>query len=150
MKKAEIAKQIADRLFTNGTGDEATRLVLELPGKRDGGGWCRRAVEDRIDEVLTAYDLPFLDAKFLSLMNDIGQYGHEKYGADSFHARALLGDKSRGNLARAEKEDILRHARRHIVEYGDDIKHDHFGDLGHQLAAAAFNLLMEFYFSQGE
>lgn len=92
----------------------------------------------------------YLDEKFLTLMNDVGHYGHGKYGADSFHTRALLGDKSRGSLVRTEKEEILFHARRHIVAYEDGVKHDHFGDLDHQLAAAAFNLLMEYYFSRGE
>jgi len=107
-------------------------------------------VENQKTALTQANSYEFLDANFLSLMNDVGRYGHEKYGVDSFHARALLGDKSRGNLARTEKEEILRHARHHIVDYEDGILHDHFVDLDHQLAAAAFNLLMEFYFSQGE
>jgi hypothetical protein len=49
---AEIANKIADRLFTNGMNQQAQRLVLELPGKRDGGGWCKQAVVDQIVEVL--------------------------------------------------------------------------------------------------
>jgi hypothetical protein len=144
MKKADIVKQIVDCLFTSGRGDEATRLVLELPGKKDGGGWCRRAVEDQIDQVLTACDLPFLDEDFLILMNEIGRYGEEKYGVDSFHARAQTGDRSRGSLLRTRKEQILNHARQHIADYENGILHDHFGDASHQLAAAAF------YFSKGE
>lgn len=45
-----LAKQIAEQLFTNGAGEKAQRLVLELPGKRDGGGWCQKAVEDQVAE----------------------------------------------------------------------------------------------------
>jgi hypothetical protein len=43
-----LAHSIASALFTNGAGQVAERLVLELLGKRDGGGWCRAAVEDVI------------------------------------------------------------------------------------------------------
>lgn len=145
MKKADIVKQIVDCLFTSGRGDEATRLVLELPGKKDGGGWCRRAVEDQIDQVLTACDLPFLDEDFLILMNEIGRWGHELHSVDPL----LSGNRAR-LIRRHQKERILNHARQHITDYENGILHDHFGDASHQLAAAAFNLLMEFYFSQGE
>lgn len=59
-----LAKKIAERLFTNGVGDIADRLVLELPGKRDGGGWCRKAAEDRIAEVLAvSMDVEAISAK---------------------------------------------------------------------------------------
>lgn len=46
-----LAERIADRLFTNGIGEKADRLVLELPGKRDGGGWCKEAVRDQIEQM---------------------------------------------------------------------------------------------------
>lgn len=43
----EIAACLAAKeLFTNGSNEVAERLVLELPGKKDGGGWCRQSVED--------------------------------------------------------------------------------------------------------
>ena len=48
----ELAGQIADVLFINGAGEVAERLVLELPGKRDGGGWCRGAIIDQIADKL--------------------------------------------------------------------------------------------------
>jgi hypothetical protein len=47
-----LAEQITDRLMTNGNGDKATRLVLELPGGRDGGGLCRRSVTREVLETL--------------------------------------------------------------------------------------------------
>lgn len=47
-----LAEAIARDLFTNGSGERAQRLVLELPGKRDGGGWCEEAMSNRIAEHL--------------------------------------------------------------------------------------------------
>jgi hypothetical protein len=43
-KAQELAKEIADELFTNGMGEVADRLVCEVSGK-DRGGYCREAVE---------------------------------------------------------------------------------------------------------
>lgn len=92
--------------------------------------------------------LEFLDADFLHAMNDIGRYGHEKYGENSFHHRALQGDRSRGTiLERTSSEAILRHSNDHNNAYLAGERHDKFGTLKHQLAAAAFNSMMEFYFA---
>lgn len=44
----DLAKEIAADLFTNGLGQHARRLVLELENGHNGGGWCERAVVDRI------------------------------------------------------------------------------------------------------
>lgn len=55
MKKAKawkLAKLVARTLFTNGSGERAARLVLELSDGRDGGGWNERAVRLRIYEKL--------------------------------------------------------------------------------------------------
>jgi hypothetical protein len=89
----------------------------------------------------------FLSAKFLEAMNDIGRYGHEKYGTDSFHHRALTGDTSRGDLLRARSSVIAEHACAHFEMHLNQIPHDHFGTRKHQLAAVAFNAMMEFYFA---
>lgn len=45
-----LATAIADELFcAHGFNEEAAdRLVLELSGGRDGGGWCKEAVVDQI------------------------------------------------------------------------------------------------------
>jgi hypothetical protein len=89
----------------------------------------------------------FLNAKFIEAMNDIGRYGHEKYGEESFHYRASLGDTSRGSLSRTQSEEIAEHAAAHFRMHIDGILHDHFQTRRHQLAAVAFNAMMEFYFS---
>lgn len=38
--------------MTNGSGEKAKRIVLELPDKRDGGGRCESSVIDCIIEGL--------------------------------------------------------------------------------------------------
>jgi hypothetical protein len=59
LRKEEIKKlaaEIAEELFTNGSGDIANRLVLENRDRPitgyNFGSWSRRAVEDRITEKL--------------------------------------------------------------------------------------------------
>jgi hypothetical protein len=89
----------------------------------------------------------FLNAKFLEAMNEIGSYGNDKYGKDSFHQRAKAGDRSRGSLARTDPEVIINHAQNHGSEYLAGVPHDHFHTRKHQLAAVAFNAMMEFYFA---
>jgi len=44
----EIAMQLADDLFTDGWGNKAQRLVMELASGKPGGGWCHAAVVDRL------------------------------------------------------------------------------------------------------
>lgn len=88
----------------------------------------------------------FLSQEFLEAMNDIGRYGFEKYGADSFQARRQNGDRSR-MLKRCEPQAIADHAREHFSMYLNHEPHDHFGTDRHQLAAVAFNAMMEFYFA---
>lgn len=90
----------------------------------------------------------FLIPEFLEAMADIGRYGFRKYGDQSFQARRLAGDNSRGPLERCKAENVCQHAKDHLNEYRQRTTHDHFGTLGHQLAAAAFNAMMEFYFSR--
>lgn len=51
----EIARAVAAELMRNGNGDSAKRLVLELENGRDGGGWCRAAVESRVEAVVKAH-----------------------------------------------------------------------------------------------
>ena len=89
----------------------------------------------------------FVIDAFVEAMNDIGRYGHEKYGADSFQSRRLAGDVSRGALLRTTPTAIRAHAVAHFNDYMTGQVHDHFGTRKHQLAAVAFNAMMEFYFA---
>jgi hypothetical protein len=86
----------------------------------------------------------FLNPDFLALVNDIGRLGHEKFGADAIESS---GDRTR-KLPRHQAN--MLHAYRHITAYEDGVKHDKLGTLQAQLAAAAFNCMLEFWFSQGE
>ena len=106
----------------------------------------QRARISHLERELAAKPSPyeFLNPDFLELMNDIGRLGHEKFGDDAIEAN---GDRTR-KLPRHQAN--MLHAYRHITAYEDGVKHDHFGDLKHQLAAAAFNCMLEFWFSQGE
>jgi hypothetical protein len=89
----------------------------------------------------------FLIPAFLEAMNDIGRYGHEKYGEQSFQYRRRQGDLSRGSLKRCQPQTLADHAREHFSMYMNHEPHDHFGTDKHQLAAVAFNAMMEFYFA---
>ena len=52
-KQAEVvAQEIVESLFVNGDRKRAARLVLELPGRKDGGGLCELAVFDRVKKIL--------------------------------------------------------------------------------------------------
>lgn len=95
--------------------------------------------------IIVTPPFPFLHSDFLTLMNDIGRLGHEKFGADAFEAAGSVR-----KIGRHQKEEILRHARKHLLQYEDEIPHDKLGTLQAHLAAAAFNCMLEFIFSQGE
>jgi hypothetical protein len=82
---------------------------------------------------------------FFEAMNDIGVYGAEKYGVESFHQLALNNDRTR--TTRTQTSIIATHAKTHFSDYIYDFKHDHFHTLKHQLAAVAFNAMMEYYFA---
>lgn len=90
----------------------------------------------------------FLSEGFLRAMDDIGRYGHEKYGERSFHHRvAQRLPPSREGDPRKSAEAIADHAGAHFTEYLKGDLHDHFLTRKHQLAAVAFNAMMEFYFA---
>lgn len=96
---------------------------------------------------LSHTELNHLIPEFLKAMDDIGRYGSEKYGVESFQHRRLAGDHSRGSLARTTPLAIAQHARQHFSMHLAGQIHDHFGTRRHQLAAVAFNAMMEFYFA---
>jgi hypothetical protein len=104
----------------------------------------------RTETTISAKDVDCLNASFLRAMNDIGLYGFQKYGEKSFQFRQKSGDRSRGEgaiAARTSPEAIAAHAREHFEMHLRGELHDHFGTRKHQLAAAAFNAMMEFYFA---
>jgi hypothetical protein len=94
-----------------------------------------------IDELLNKPDLAFLIPGFLQAMNEIGAYGFDIYGElpqRRYHHR---------NPERVTSAVIAEHAKQHFSDYLADVPHDHFQTRKHQLAAVAFNAMMEFYFA---
>jgi hypothetical protein len=90
--------------------------------------------------------LEFLSPEFLRAMNDIGRYGFEKYAERSFQARRMSGEPLVRD-GRTTSQTIADHAREHFSQYLSHEVHDHFNDDIHQLAAAAFNPMMEAVFA---
>ena len=74
---------------------------------------------------------------FLAAMEEIGSYGEEKYGDKSFIRNPVRHE-------RTETPEIASHIRDHFFQYEVGTLHDHFGTKRHQLAAVAFNAMMEF------
>jgi hypothetical protein len=99
------------------------------------------------DQASVIRDFEFLNEKFLEAMNEIGSYGFHKYKRNSFQYRQKTGDRSRGELDRCKSEEIAKHAREHFEMYLRAEPHDNFNTRRHQLAAVAFNAMMEFYFA---
>ena len=85
--------------------------------------------------------------EFLRAMNDIGQYGFDKHKERSFQAHRLNGDQDRGGYDLLSPAALAEHCREHFDAYLRGERHDHFGSRRHQLAAVAFNAMMEFYFA---
>jgi hypothetical protein len=83
---------------------------------------------------------------FIEAMSDIGRYGFDKYAEQSFEARASRGLRERPS-ERTSAVAIGDHAAEHFAGYLRGELHDHFGTSKHQLAAVAFNAMMEFYFA---
>ena len=54
MTDEEIIERITRRLFENGNGEQADRLVLTTADGKDLGGWCRQAVRAVVSTSLTA------------------------------------------------------------------------------------------------
>lgn len=84
---------------------------------------------------------------FLKAMDEIGEYGENKYTSDSFQIRRIANDRKRFT-ERVEQHELRRHAGQHFIDYTRGMVHDHFGTLRHQLAAVAFNAMMEYYFAR--
>lgn len=89
----------------------------------------------------------FLSTKFIEAMEDIGRHGHQKYGEKSIQHRLAVGDKSRIEGSRYTPVALAEHAAEHFRMHLRGELHDHFSTRRHQLAAVAFNAMMEFMFA---
>lgn len=104
----------------------------------------------QVDYSKKQIEVECVNLAFIETMCDIGRYGLEKYGDNSFEASAQRGDRSRGEGAlglRTSSLGIGQHINDHYYEYLQGVRHDKFGTFKHQLAAAAFNAMMEYHFA---
>jgi hypothetical protein len=89
---------------------------------------------------------PILIEGFLKAMQEIGFYGLERHGSRTFEAQLAAGNEL-VRSHRTETSVLFDHAEAHMDAYGTREPHDYFGTQRHQLAAAAFNLMMEYAYA---
>jgi hypothetical protein len=51
----QIADEVIKTLFTNGAGEKASHIVLELEDGHNGGGWGERPARVHVAEVIEKY-----------------------------------------------------------------------------------------------
>lgn len=83
----------------------------------------------------TSFRYDILDAAFLHCMAEIGHYGAEKYGDLNWQLSRMSGSNG-----------PINHIYDHLRQYRSGESHDKFGTRKHQLAAIAFNAMMEFWY----
>lgn len=89
-----------------------------------------------VTRVPVKYRWDGLNWEFLKTLAEIAHYAGEKYGSPEQYANGRLeGEKS-----------PINHIYEHLRMYTAREPHDHFGDLKHQLAAIAYNAMMEAYY----
>lgn len=84
---------------------------------------------------------PHLSMAFIKAMDEIGRHGFTKYGELPQERSAHCSP------SRVTTEAIKGHAAAHFQMYQDGVLHDHFQTPLHQLAAVAFNAMMEAQFA---
>lgn len=78
----------------------------------------------------------FLNMSFLRRMAEVCVHAEEKYGStDQYCDGPLHGEKSPVN-----------HAFNHLALYVEGVPHDWLGDVEDHLPAAAYNLMMEWFY----
>lgn len=94
--------------------------------------------EPKVKRVPVTYLWSKLNWDFLKLLAEIAHYAEGKYGsAEQYTAARLEGEKS-----------PINHAFEHLRAYSAGEKHDKFGTHEHQLAAVAYNVMMEFFYQK--
>lgn len=93
-------------------------------------------------EELTSLETSEFMREFVKAMAEIERYGRQKHGEKSTQARIESGNYERWERITSQANG--EHAKEHWEAYLRGERHDHFGTLKHQLAAVAFNALMEF------
>lgn len=107
------ARRIAHNLFTNGSGDHAKRLVMELSGDRGGGGWCEGAVVDQIRKALHTFE---------SDLNLAGQREAYEKGIAHESVRCRLVSELAVASTEREKQYIREQLRQHDEEVESEFR----------------------------
>jgi len=77
-----------------------------------------------------------LNWDFLKMLAEIAHYAEGKYGCAEQYTKSRLEGQ----------DSPINHAFEHLRKYAAGEKHDKFGTLEHQLAAVAYNVMMEFFY----
>lgn len=101
-------------------------------GKSECDYNCIRQQIINRDPVTYRYDVLYWN--FIHAMAEIGHIGAEKYGDFNYQQSGLIREKSPVN-----------HMANHLRQYINREHHDKLGDVKYQLAAIAFNAMMEFW-----
>ena len=92
---SSIVKQCVDDLFNVGKWNEAERLVIQTASGKDGGGYCRGAVEKIVTSAVEAsphHEWPKLAEKAINdLLNAHEALDRDALGQALFGLRLLVG-----------------------------------------------------------
>ena len=92
--------------------------------------------EQGVNRVKVNFDYEGLNWDFIKLLAEIASYARGKYGSIDQYA----------DVYPKGEQSPLNHIAEHMRQYMARELHDKFGDLKHQLAAIAYNAMMEFYY----
>ena len=84
-----------------------------------------------------------LDAAFLGAMQEVGLFGMLKHPRDHYKLHEERPQED------GRVRSMVQHAMDHLSMYDACLEHE-LGDCRYHLAAAAFNIMMEFYFYERE
>jgi hypothetical protein len=92
--------------------------------------------EQGVNRVKVNFDYEGLNWNFIKLLAEIAAYARPKYGSIEQYA----------DIYPKDDQSPINHIAEHMRQYMARELHDKFGDLKHQLAAIAYNAMMEFYY----
>jgi phosphoenolpyruvate synthase/pyruvate phosphate dikinase len=92
--------------------------------------------EEKVKRHPVDYRFDGLNWNFIKILAEIAHHAESKYGTPEQYADGRL----------EEEKSPMNHIGEHYRMYCAREVHDHFGDLDHQLAAIAYNAMMEYYY----
>lgn len=118
--------------------DDSCTLSAAISGIAGATPKVKATPEPKVKRQPVTYLWSKLNWDFLKLLAEIAHYAEDKYGsAEQYTGARLEGEKS-----------PINHAFEHLRAYSAGEKHDKFGTHEHQLAAVAYNVMMEFFYQK--